>query len=137
MPAALGQSQRCARVAEVAPQMGTGAQREPDPGPDGKAGRRSGRPAECGIGESWITVPSRWPNGNSPAGKAPTGPDQVVIDKTTSEETGYGIGSKVTVLLPSGSRVQPTVVGTAQASLSSSGAGATLVSWDLPTAEPS
>ncbi len=133
MPAALGAKVSAVPgVAEVAPWVQV--RNVNLIGPDGKPVGGQAGPQSAGIGESWITVPSvaEW---ELASGKAPTGPDQVVIDKTTSEETGYGIGSKVTVLLPSGSRVQPTVVGTAQASLSSSGAGATLVSWDLPTAE--
>ena len=103
-------------------------------GPDGKPVGGQAGPQSAGIGESWITVPSlaEW---ELASGTAPTGPDQVVVDKNTSEKTGYGLGTKITVLLPNGQRAQPTVVGIAQASLSSSGAGASMIAWDLPTAE--
>jgi putative ABC transport system permease protein len=45
-------------------------------------------------------------------GRAPNGPDEVVIDLATSEQQGYGIGDTVTVLTQGAPR-ELTVVGTA------------------------
>lgn len=97
-------------------------------GPDGKPVGGQAGPPERRNRESWITVPSlaEWELAEP---IRPTGADQVVVDKNTSEKTGYGLGTKITVLLPNGQRAQPTVVGIAQASLSSSGAGASMIAW--------
>jgi putative ABC transport system permease protein len=103
-------------------------------GEDGKPVGGSAGPQSAGIGESWIASPqlAQW---ELQQGRPPVGPSEVAIDEKTAEKTGTTLGEKITILLPSGARVEPTVSGIAKATLSGGGPGATLVAWELPTAE--
>lgn len=101
-------------------------------GPDNKPLGTGGGPGSIGLGESWITDPqlAEW---KLTTGAEPGGPNEVVVDERTAEQAQVDVGGTVTVLLPSGATVTPTVVGIAEPTLAS--AGASVVLWSLPEAE--
>jgi putative ABC transport system permease protein len=71
---------------------------------------------------------------NLAEGSAPSGPDQVVIDKGTADKEGFAVGDEVTVLTATGSH-QFTVSGIAKFGEVDSPLGATLAVFELPTAQ--
>ncbi len=95
-------------------------------GPDGKPLGTGGGPGSVGFGEGWIDSEAlaEW---RLVEGDEPQGPDAVVVDQRTSDQAEAAIGSTITVLLPSGERVTPTVVGIAEPVLL--GGGASVVLW--------
>ncbi len=66
-------------------------------------------------------------------GRAPAGPDELVLDVETAADGGYSIGDTVTVLVPD--PVQATLVGTAEFASGSSLSGVTFTWFDLPTSQ--
>ena len=85
------------------------------------------------FGRTWVATqdlnPFRLMEGSEP----PTGPDEVVIDKATSDGTGYRVGDEVTVQSARGSRAM-TVVGIARFGSVDSPAGVSFVLFDPETA---
>jgi putative ABC transport system permease protein len=67
-------------------------------------------------------------------GSPPNGPDQVVMDKGTADKEGFVVGDQVTVLTAAGSR-QFTVAGIARFGDVDSPLGATIATFDVPTAQ--
>ena len=67
---------------------------------DGKAYSPNGPPT---LGQNWDPNPVTTPY-TLRSGRGPTGPDEVAIDALTAEKTGYGVGDRVPVLLPDGTR---------------------------------
>lgn len=103
-------------------------------GADGKPVSGMGGPNSSGSGASWTTEQSlnQW---RLTQGQAPVGADQVVIDKTSAERSGFALGAPARVLLPSGAMVTPTVVGIAEPTLAGFGERSSRTMWDLATAE--
>jgi putative ABC transport system permease protein len=66
-------------------------------------------------------------------GRAPAGPDEVVLDVEAAAEGDYAIGDTVTVLVPE--PIEATLVGTAEFASGSSLSGVTFTWFDLPTAQ--
>ena len=101
-------------------------------GPDGKPLGTGGGPGSVGFGEGWIDSAdlAEW---RLTSGSAPNGPDAVVVDERTSEQAEAPIGGTVTVLLPSGERVTPTVVGIVEPVVL--GGGASVVIWPTEVAQ--
>ena len=71
---------------------------------------------------------------NLAEGSAPTGPDDVVVDKATADDEGFRVGDQVTILTAAGSE-QFTVSGIARFGDVDSPLGATLAVFELPTAQ--
>lgn len=67
-------------------------------------------------------------------GHAPTGPDQMALDAQTVDKTGFGLGDRVDVILQGG-RQSFTLVGVLGFGETDSLLGATLVGFDLATAQ--
>jgi len=67
-------------------------------------------------------------------GSAPTGPDELVMDKATADEEDLGVGEEVTVLTATGSH-RFTIAGIARFGDVDSPLGATLAVFELPTAQ--
>lgn len=103
-------------------------------GADGKPVGGQAGPGSVGIGESWTTVEplQQW---RLVQGAAPTGRDEVVLDEQTAEKAGAQLGGNVQVVIPSGDILNPRVAGIAEATLATLGSGATVVLWDLPSAQ--
>lgn len=101
-------------------------------GPDGKPLGTGGGPGSIGFGEGWIdfTPLSDW---KLVEGVAPRGADEVVVDERTAEATASQLGSQIDVLLPSGVRLNPTIVGIAEPTLL--GGGASVVLWEGPVSQ--
>jgi putative ABC transport system permease protein len=98
-------------------------------GPDGKAKTPKAAPT---IGVSWGNDPELNPL-HLVDGKQPAALDEVALDVTAAEKSGYKIGQRASVLLPDG-RHDFTLVGTFKFGTSNSLAGAYLVAWDTETA---
>lgn len=67
-------------------------------------------------------------------GRLPSGPDEVVVDKSTAERADLAVGDPVTVLTDTGSH-SFTLVGLVAVGDSDGFFGATLTGWDLATAQ--
>ncbi|MCU1592002.1 MAG: hypothetical protein JWP11_3258 [Frankiales bacterium] len=67
-------------------------------------------------------------------GRAPAGPDDVVIDAGTARKAGYHVGDRVTILLKGPAR-QFTVVGIVGFGSTDNLAGATIAAFDIETAQ--
>jgi len=93
-------------------------------GKDGKAVGGNGPPQ---LGVNWVDGGDY----ELAAGRAPRGPDEVVIDADTADKAGLRIGDRVQVVI-NGPPQRPRLVG-----LVDTGhlMGATLVAWDTPTAQ--
>jgi putative ABC transport system permease protein len=116
-------------VAEVAPYV-QGYTRPID-----KEGEPFGNPdfGAPTFGSSWGTVDELNPF-DLVEGSPPQGPDEIVFDKRTADETGYAVGDVATVQTPVGAR-NVTVVGIAKFGQADSPAGASFTMFDLATAE--
>lgn len=101
-------------------------------GPDGKPLGTGGGPGSIGFGESWIENESLsdW---RLLEGATPRGANEVVVDESTAEATESQLGSTIDVLLPSGARLNPTIVGIAEPTLL--GGGASVVIWETAVAQ--
>lgn len=98
-------------------------------GPDGKVVATGGAP---GVGVGWNDDENL---GMTLAdGRAPRADDEVVLDETTAEKTGYGVGDRVDVLTP-GPRVEATVVGILRFGESGGLAGASLTAFEHTAAQ--
>ncbi|MGC1908555.1 MAG: FtsX-like permease family protein [Candidatus Dormiibacterota bacterium] len=67
-------------------------------------------------------------------GKAPTTPDDVVMDQATAQKYHFGVGDRVRILLP-GSPQTFTIAGIAELLGAGNLPGATFAAFDLPTAQ--
>jgi putative ABC transport system permease protein len=67
-------------------------------------------------------------------GRAPTGPDEVALDRSSFKSGDFELGDQVTVLGQTGSRTY-TLVGAARFAGADSPGGATFALFDLPTAQ--
>ena len=96
---------------------------------DGKAVTTQGAPT---LGVSWSETPLS--GLTVKAGKAPSGVEQVAIDKATADRENFKVGDKVQVLTDTGTH--PATI-TALVGLGGSDgfAGATLVAWDPASAQ--
>lgn len=103
-------------------------------GPDGKPVGGQAGPGSIGSGESWIVDPSlqEWKLVSGVAGEDA---NSVVVDETTATDAGLTVGAPVTVLLPDGTTVTPTVTGIAEPTLARFGPGGSVVLWDLASAQ--
>lgn len=91
-----------------------------------------------GIGLAYHDAPAAHgiPGLRISVGSPPKGPDEVVMDPRTAERAGYQVGETVTVVTPGDEpRVEAELVGLVSYSNGSGLAGASLVAWDLPTAQ--
>jgi putative ABC transport system permease protein len=68
------------------------------------------------------------------AGRWASGPDQVVIDKGTAEDEGYGVGDRIGAAADGPTR-QYTITGVARYGTVNSVGGATIAVFDVPTAQ--
>lgn len=70
-------------------------------------------------------------------GREPSGPDEVVLDEFTAEQSGYDIGDTVRLetALEGGSALEPTLVGVAEFGEGGSLAGASLAIFDTATSQ--
>jgi putative ABC transport system permease protein len=68
-------------------------------------------------------------------GRAPQGPDEVVVDSGAAEDGDLTVGGPVRLLMPAGEPVEPTLVGVARFGETGNLAGATLTMWDRETAQ--
>ncbi|WP_418607346.1 ABC transporter permease [Georgenia sp. SUBG003] len=98
-------------------------------GPDGKVVATGGAP---GVGVGWDD--DEMLGMTLAEGRAPRADDEVVLDETTAEKTGYGVGDRVDVLTP-GPRVEATVVGVLRFGESGGLAGASLTAFEHTTAQ--
>jgi putative ABC transport system permease protein len=85
------------------------------------------------FGASWGEVDDLNPF-NLSEGRAPEGPDEVVLDKATADSTDYQIGDTAGYQSPAGAG-EATVVGIAKFGTADSPFGASFVMFDLATAE--
>ncbi len=85
------------------------------------------------LGTSYGTVPEI-SGFTLSEGKAPTGSDQVVIDKGTADDNDFHIGDKVRILFQ-GPPQEFTISGIIKFGKANGLAGATVASFDLPTAQ--
>jgi putative ABC transport system permease protein len=85
------------------------------------------------LGFAWTDVPELSAV-NLAEGSAPSGPDEVVVDKATADKEGFAVGDPVTVLTATGSH-QFTVSGIVRFGEVDSPLGATLAVFELPTAQ--
>lgn len=98
-------------------------------GPDGKVLATGGAP---GVGVGWDTDQNL--GMMLTAGRAPRAADEIVLDETTAERTGYAVGDRVDVLTP-GPRVAATVVGILRFGESGGLGGASLTAFEHTTAQ--
>lgn len=96
---------------------------------NGKAIGTGGAPT---IGVSW-DGPDGIAGVTLKAGRAPTGPDEVAIDKATADREKFAVGDSIEYLTDAG-RFRATIVGLAGLGSADSFGGAQLVAMDLPTA---
>jgi len=99
-------------------------------GTNGKAVGRAGPPT---LGFGWVNDPSL----NSlrlVSGRAPTAPNDVVIDTHTAATAKFALGQQVRVITPSGSG-QYALVGLVRFGTSDNLLGATLTGFTMPTAQ--
>ncbi|WP_370249148.1 ABC transporter permease [Nocardioides sp.] len=104
-------------------------------GEDGKVVSTAGPP---GLGGNYTDAPAAGGDGLTlVAGRAPSGPDEVVMDSSAARKGGYEVGDDVVLLLPRGteSRVTRTLVGLLGFPDGGSLNGATFVAFDTPTAQ--
>ena len=89
------------------------------------------------FGGNWNDAPAAGGEGLEIIdGRAPEGPDEVVLDESTAERAGYAVGDAVPLLTPRGAeRLQPTLVGIAGFPSGGSLNGATLAAFDTATAQ--
>lgn len=102
-------------------------------GPDGKptASATTGPPT---LGLNWIEAPEL--NGwELVDGAAPGGPDQVVLDAGTAEDTGYRPGDRVTIEIPALGAREFTISGVARFGDMENLGGADTVLFDTATAQ--
>ena len=85
------------------------------------------------IGLNWVDDPtlSRW---RIVEGRAPSGPDELVMDPKLAADKGFGVGDQVTVPLASGTQVFE-LVGIASFATTGNFSGASGVLFDTPTAQ--
>ncbi len=103
-------------------------------GSDGKPLGATGGPGSSGQGQSWIANPNLAVN-TLDSGQAPTNSQQVAIDTTTAQTGGFKIGQQVSIVLPSGQIVRPTITALVNRGLSGGGGRASsLAVWDRATA---
>jgi putative ABC transport system permease protein len=98
-------------------------------GKDGKAVTTQGAPT---FGVSWSETPLS--GLTVKAGKAPSGIDQVAIDKATADRENFKVGDKVQVLTDTGTH-SATVTALVGLGDSDGFAGATVVAWDPASAQ--
>jgi putative ABC transport system permease protein len=98
---------------------------------DGNAGISDG--LETTIGSNWVADDGLNPL-DLAEGHAPSGPNEVVLDKATADREGFSLGSTVTVLSKAAPR-DMTVVGIATYGAVDGLPGVTLVATDTPTAQ--
>jgi putative ABC transport system permease protein len=98
--------------------------------PEGEAVTTSGAPT---LGIGW--------SGNETLsgvvvldGRAPSGPDEVAMDKATADREDFAVGDQVRVLTDTGTH-EFTVAGLLGAGDSDGFLGATVAIWDMPTAQ--
>lgn len=96
---------------------------------NGKAIGTGGAPT---IGVSW-NGPDGIAGVTLKAGRAPTGPDEVAIDKATADREKFAVGDSIEYLTDAG-RFRATIVGLVGLGSADSFGGAQLVAMDLPTA---
>ncbi|MEO9324422.1 ABC transporter permease [Nocardioides sp. C4-1] len=102
---------------------------------DGEVIGGNGPPA---IGANYSDAPAAGgPGLQLVDGRAPSGPDEVLLDERTAEKAGVQVGDPVTVQLPLGAQttLEPTVVGVLGFPEGGSLNGATFVAWDTATAQ--
>ena len=89
------------------------------------------------FGSNWNDAPAAGGEGLEIIdGRAPEGPDEVLLDESTAERAGYAVGDSVPLLTPRGAeRLQPTLVGIAGFPSGGSLNGATLAAFDTATAQ--
>ena len=89
------------------------------------------------FGSNWNDAPAAGGEGLEIIdGRAPEGPDEVLLDESTAERAGYDVGDSVPLLTPRGAeRLQPTLVGIAGFPSGGSLNGATLAAFDTVTAQ--
>ena len=86
------------------------------------------------FGFNWLETDELNPFTLLDGGEAPTGPDEVVMDRGTAEDEGFEVGDTVTVL----SKVEPrefTITGIARFGTADSPAGASVALFEEPTAQ--
>jgi putative ABC transport system permease protein len=86
------------------------------------------------FGASWGEVDALNPFKLVGDSRAPTGPDEIVLDKASADATGYEIGDTARFQTPAGAG-EATVVGIARFGTADSPFGASFVMFDLATAE--
>lgn len=91
---------------------------------------RNGAPT---IGFSWVEV-EQLSQFTLVEGRAPTGPGEIVLDRTTAEDNGFGLGDPVTALLQVPAE-EFEVVGIASFGEDNALLGATLSAFHLDTAQ--
>ena len=98
-----------------------------------KHGKAVGDPQTGVLGMNWTTVSELNPF-RLTAGHAPAGPDEIVIDKSSADKTGYTPGDHTTVL--TGGTPRPaTIVGVAKFGTADSPGGTAMVLFDDATAQ--
>ncbi len=103
-------------------------------GSDGKPLGAHLGPGSSGQGQSWIANPNLAVN-TLDSGQAPTNSQQVAIDTTAAQTGGLKVGQQVSIVLPSGQLVRPTITALVNRGLSGGGGRASsLAVWDRATA---
>ncbi len=104
-------------------------------GPDGKPLGSNQGPGSSGQGQSWISNPALAVN-TLDSGQAPSNSSQVAIDTTAAKNGDFKIGQQVSIVLPSGQTVRPTITALVNRGLSGGGGGgaSSLAVWDPATA---
>jgi putative ABC transport system permease protein len=97
---------------------------------NGKAIATGGAPT---LGVTWSNDPDLNPL-RLAEGRGPRGPGEIVVDAATASKHDLRVGDRVTVLLQ-GPPVQATIVGIARFGSANNLGGATLVAFDLQTAQ--
>src|SRR3954449_1016888 len=99
---------------------------------------KAGEPVQPGgaptLGASYTTDRGLAGGFTLRSGSAPEGPREVVLDAATAGKHGFAPGDPVTILFPDGPR-EFTVVGIAGFGDADNLAGATIATFDLPTAQ--
>lgn len=104
----------------------------------GKDGKLIGGDGPPGIATSYHDAPAAHgiPGLRITSGKAPSGSGEVAMDAKTAERGNYKVGDEVTIVTTGAQpRVKAKLVGLISFADGSGTAGASLVSWDLKTAQ--
>jgi putative ABC transport system permease protein len=104
----------------------------------GRGNKLIGGQGAPGLGGSWSDAPAgHGLEGLSiTSGREPRGVDEVVVDADTARKAGYHVGDRIHVVSAGAQPVlHPTLVGIAGFRNGGSLNGASLVSWDVPSAQ--